>query len=120
MNNLTLNTTAKLSFSAQDVALSKGDGRTEVSYGEVVQLESANTGGVLAYNVNEPILGEETYAVTSSLSKKPALRNAFTIEALGESQSSVLCFGDKIRLTTTVNGRKVAFPLFSSTCKACR
>lgn len=78
MNNLTLNTTAKLSFSAQDVLLSKGES-PQVGYGEVVQLESVNTGGVLAYNVNEPILGEETYAVTSSLTKKPALRNAFTI-----------------------------------------
>lgn len=56
-NNLTLNTTAKLSFSAQDVVLSKGEG-PEVNFGDVVQLESVNTGGVLAYNVNEPILGE--------------------------------------------------------------
>jgi hypothetical protein len=57
MNNLTLNTTAKLSFSAQDVVLSKGES-AQVNFGDVVQLESVNTGGVLAYNVNEPILGE--------------------------------------------------------------
>lgn len=78
MNNLTLNTTAKLSFSSQDVRLTKAE-VMEVNFGDVVQFESVNTGGVLAYNMNEPILAEETYAVTTSLTKKPALRNAFTI-----------------------------------------
>jgi hypothetical protein len=91
-----------------------------VSFGDVVQLESQHTGGVLAYNVNEPILGEETYAVTSSLSKKAALRNTFAIEVVGDSPSTVLSFGDKIRLTATVNGRKVLLSPLSSTYKACQ
>ena len=100
------------------ISLTKQNGN-EVNYGDVVQLESAHTGGVLAFNVNEAILGEETYAVTTSLNKAPALRNAFTIEIVNDSPRSVICFGDKIRLTATVNGRKVCNGKFSSTFKAC-
>lgn len=47
--------------------------------GDVVQLENGQTEGILAFNINESILGEETYAVTSTPQKQTALRNAFTI-----------------------------------------
>lgn len=40
---------------------------------------SERTHGVLAYNVNEGILGEETYAVTTSKNLEPSLRNVFRI-----------------------------------------
>jgi hypothetical protein len=64
---------------------------------------------VLAYNPAEPILGEESYAVTTSHENKPALRNVFTIELAQEDQNDYFRFGDKIRLTTQINNRKVAW-----------
>lgn len=38
-----------------------------MSAGDHVQFQNNHTQTVLAYNVNEAILGEETYAVTSTL-----------------------------------------------------
>ena len=37
-----------------------------VKEGDCIQLFSKHTSGVLAFNINEAILGEETYAVTTS------------------------------------------------------
>ena len=48
-------------------------------YGDWILLNNLNTEAVLAYNINEAILGEETYAVTTSKNNKPALRNAFQV-----------------------------------------
>ncbi len=78
-----------------------------IQEGNVIQLFSNHTQGVLAFNINEAILGEETYAVTSSPQRQPALRNAFRIELAGESPSTNICYGDKIRLTCHANERKV-------------
>ena len=66
-----------------------------------------HTNGVLAYNVNEAILGEETYAVTSSPEHHPALRNAFSVEIASETGSATVCYGDQIRLTSHINDKKV-------------
>ena len=37
------------------------------------------TKGVLAYNINENILGEETYAVTTCPKADPVLRNVYKL-----------------------------------------
>jgi hypothetical protein len=116
-NNLTLNTTAKLGFSNQGVSLSKDDGQLRL--GDSFQLLNPYTQGILAYNVNEPILGEETYAVTTTPQTQPALRNVLTIESAVEGGSEVVRYGDKVRLTATVNGRKVPLSPLSSTSKVC-
>ena len=54
-NNLTLNTTSQLNFSSTPTRLSSKD--TCLSHGHVIQLYSVCTQGVLAFNINEPILG---------------------------------------------------------------
>ena len=54
-NNLTLNTTSKLNFSSQPTLLTPKDNC--LSHGHVIQLCSGCTQGVLAFNINEPILG---------------------------------------------------------------
>ena len=49
-----------------------------------IQLQSNFTNAVLAFNISESILGEESYAVTTSLNHQPVLRNVFTIELAQE------------------------------------
>lgn len=99
------------------VALTKAEDNCLRS-GDVVQLFGPHTKGVLAFNVNEAILGEETYAVTSSPQHHPALRNAFTIETVDCNESGLVCYGDKIRLTSNVDNTKVLPNLGRSTSRA--
>lgn len=48
--------------------------------------------------MNESILGEETYAVTTSKNMKPALRNVFRLAYAGDEETDgILRYGDKIR-----------------------
>ena len=53
--NLTLNTTANLGFSNQNIAVTKKG--PQLNQGDQIQLLSGCTQGVLAYNINEAILG---------------------------------------------------------------
>ena len=76
-------------------------------WGDWVLLQSLFTEGVLSFNVNEAILGEETYAVTTSRNLVPILRNTFQVEPVSESESGVVRYGDKVRFVTYVNDTKV-------------
>ena len=61
----------------------------------------------MAFNIYEAINGEETYAVTTSKNAQPLLRNTFQIEAVNESDSNVVRYGDKVRFVAYVNDKKV-------------
>lgn len=75
--------------------------------GDNIQLYSACTEGVLAFNINEAILGEETYAVTTSRQVQPVLRNVLTVEYVGDNVPECIRYGDKIRLAAQAGNRKV-------------
>ena len=75
--------------------------------GESIQLENVHTQSMLAFNIGEAILGEETYAVTTTQEKKPELRNVFSVELAQEEHVDYIRFADKIRLATHIGNRKV-------------
>lgn len=54
-------------------------------FGDCVMLGSVCTEGVLAFNCNEAILGEETYAVTTARSVAPVLRNTWQVVPVEET-----------------------------------
>lgn len=63
--NETLNKKNKLSFSEQRVELSDwAEGK--VKFGDCVELGNDFTEAVLAFNANEALSGEDSYAVTTS------------------------------------------------------
>lgn len=70
-------------------------------------LQNLWTEGVLAFNVNEAILGEETYAVTTAKNLAAVLRNTVQVEPVTEAQSGNVRYGDKVRFVTYVNNSKV-------------
>lgn len=66
---------------------------------------------MLAFNINEVILGEETYAVTTSKSLAPSLRNVFTLVKVSETGDNCVRYGDKFRIQTEAGGKKVTHPI---------
>ena len=76
-------------------------------WGDAVIMWNFHTEAVLAFNVNEAILGEETYAVTTSKNTAPVLRNTFVIEPVAETGCPTIRYGDKVRFVTYVNNAKV-------------
>ena len=76
-------------------------------WGDAVIVWNFHTEAVLAFNVNEAILGEETYAVTTSKNTAPVLRNTFCIEPVAETGCPTIRYGDKVRFVTYINNTKV-------------
>lgn len=62
---------------------------------------------MLSFNIDEPITGEQTYAVTTSKNLVPVLRNTFQVEPVGQYDSGIVRYGDKVRFVTYVNDKKV-------------
>lgn len=94
--NETLNKKTKLSFSGQARELSVSEDGL-VHYGDYVELGNEHTKAVLSFNINEPIMSEETYAVTTSKSLPPSVRNVFRIIPANETEGATLKYGDKVR-----------------------
>lgn len=53
---------------------------------------------MLSFNINESILGEETYAVSTSKALSPSLRNVFRISTVNPVTDDIVRYGDKIRI----------------------
>lgn len=69
-------------------------------FGDTICLGNEATQAVLSFNINEQILGEDTYAVTTSKTLTPSLRNVFTVVAASEAGDKFVRYGEKIRLQT--------------------
>ena len=72
-----------------------------------MELGNDHIQGVLSFNINEQILTEETYAVTTSKSIAPSLRNVFRIVPTIECEGDLLKYGDKIRFECQAGDKKV-------------
>lgn len=73
-------------------------------FGQTVLLANKLTEGVLSFNPNDKIIGEDAFAVTTSRSEDgPALRNVFAVEHLTNPESKeVVKYGDKFRLVAVL------------------
>jgi hypothetical protein len=107
-NNLneTLKTKTKIGFASQSKQLT-ADEDGLIRFGDSISVGNEWTRGVLSFNINEPILGEETYAVTTSASLAPSLRNVFSFASTSNTESNVLHYGDTVRLVAEVGDKKV-------------
>lgn len=69
------------------------------------------TKGVLSFNLNEKIIGDDAYAVTTSLSVEgPCLRNVFRLESLEADTKlaqKAVGYGEKFRIVAEFDSRKV-------------
>lgn len=108
----TLNTKTKLSFSNQPRQLSTSTDEY-VHLGDYVELGNDHTEAVLSFNINEQILSEECYAVSTSKAIAPSLRNVFRIVGCDSSEGGLLNYGGKIRLECEAGDKKVQRMLFS-------
>jgi hypothetical protein len=114
--NETLKTKTKIGFSSKPKQLTEyGDGL--IRFGDLISLGSERTHGVLSFNINEPILGEETYAVTTSKNLSPSLRNVFSFLLVGNAKDNILVFGQQFRLCTEAGDKKVLNFKFSCICR---
>ena len=78
-----------------------GDGEANIAVPAKILLDTlkALPAQPITFNINEDILGEETYAVTATKDLKPSLRNIFMICYAGDENSDgILRYGDKIRI----------------------